>query len=76
MRGRFTFASEPLDMVLRKLERWYDIHFKLEDEHIRQRKFTGSVSRYSDITKILEMLELTTNIHFSVRGNQIVVEEN
>lgn len=76
MRGRFTFASEPLDMVLRKLERWYDISFKLEDERIRQRKFTGSVSRYSDITKILEMLELTTNIHFSIRGNQIVVEEN
>lgn len=76
MCGRFTFASEPLDMVLRKLERWYDIRFQLENEHIRQRKFTGSVSRYSDITKILEMLELTTNIHFSIRGDQIVVEEN
>lgn len=76
MKGRFTFASEPLDVVLRKLERWYDIHFELKDEHIRQRKFTGSVSRYSDITKILEMLEMTTNIHFSIQGNQILVEEN
>lgn len=76
MKGRFTFASEPLDMVLRKLERWYDIRFNLMDEHIRQRKFTGSISRYSDITKILEMLEMTTNIHFSIRGEQIVVEEN
>ena len=74
IQGRFAFAGEPLEVVLRKLGRWYNVRFEISDKHIRQRKFTGSVSRYSDVSKILEMLELTTDIHFCIQDNRIVVE--
>lgn len=76
IQGRFAFKSEELEIVLRKLERWYNVQFMVTDETIRKKRFTGSVSRYGDIGKILNMLEWTTNIRFEVVGNQINVVKN
>lgn len=75
IQGRFVFQSEELEQVLRKLTRWYNVEFMVRDEAIRRKRFTGSVARYGDITQILAMLELTTNIRFAVAGDKILVEK-
>lgn len=75
IQGRFVFQSEELEQVLRKLTRWYNVEFMVRDDVIKRKRFTGSVARYGDITQILAMLELTTNIRFAVAGDKIVVEK-
>lgn len=75
IRGRFAFKGEELEEVLRKLERWYNVQFSIREETIRKKRFTGNVSRYEDITRILEMLELTTDIRFRISGNIIAVDK-
>ncbi len=73
MSGRFAFKSESLEQVLRKLGRWYNVDFEIVDESIRKKRFTGNVSRYEEISRILDMLALTTDINFELEGNKIIV---
>lgn len=71
--GRFAFKSEELVQVLKKLERWYDVKFIIQDKFLVKKRFTGNMCRYETIDRILEMLALTTNVRFDMKENLIVV---
>lgn len=73
---RFAFSDDLLEDVLRKLERWYDIGFVIRHTDIRKCRFTGNLPKYSNLGKVLEILELTTHIHFVQKGKVIVVEKD
>ncbi len=74
IQDRFVFMSEPLERVARKLERWYDAEFLFVGQGLKEKRFTGSIPKYSNLTKVLNMLELTTNIRFRAEGRTVVVE--
>ena len=88
MGGKLTFASliygfpnafipivsEELEAVTRKLERWYDVSFFFTGESLKIKRFSGSIPKYSDLSKVLKMLELTTNIRFKKTDKTVVVE--
>lgn len=73
--GRFAFNSEPLESVVRKLSRWYNVEFFFVNNSLKERKFTGSIPKYQDISKVVEMLEYTSKARFSMKNNAIVVRE-
>ena len=73
---RFAFSDDLLEDVLRKLERWYDIGFVIRHTDIRKCRFTGNLPNYSNLGKVLEILELTTHIHFVQKVKVIVVEKD
>ncbi len=68
----FFFENEPIKNCLRQVARWYDVEIVYEDD-ISDKKVWGSVTRFSEISKVLEILELTGNIHFKVAGRRITV---
>lgn len=74
IRDRFVFASENLETVARKLERWYDVQFFFAGESLKAELFTGSIPKYTELSKVLKMLEMTTSIRFSQKGQTVVVE--
>lgn len=74
IRDRFVFASENLETVARKLERWYDVQFFFTGESLKAELFTGSIPKYTELSKVLKMLEMTTSIRFSQKGQTVVVE--
>lgn len=63
---RFVFMSEDFEHVAKKLERWYNVKFVFESDDLRKKCFSGSIPKYSEMHKILKMLELTTNICFEI----------
>lgn len=71
---RFTFSSEHMEGVIRKLSRWYNVNFFFENPSMKQKRFTGSLPKYEDISKVLEIIEMTTDIKFRVRGNTIIIQ--
>ncbi len=73
---RFAFSDDLLEDVLRKLERWYDIEFLITDSTIRNYRFTGILPKYTNLDKVLKILELTTRIHFVQKGKVILVERD
>lgn len=74
--GAFSFNDEPMDKVMRKLARWYDIEFELDPE-LKDQSVWGSVSRYERIEKVLDILKRTQqNIQIEIEGRRVVIRKN
>ena len=71
---RFTFASEDMEGVIRKLSRWYNVEFFFANASRKQKRFTGSLPKYSDISQVLKMIEMTTDIKFQLKENTIIIQ--
>jgi transmembrane sensor len=69
--GRTLFANEDIPAIMRKVSRWYDVDVEYRGR-LPERKFVGGISRSSDISALLKILELN-HIHFSVEGKKIVL---
>ncbi len=74
MQGRLEFSNEPLDIVLKRLARWYDFEYEFENVEARDYHFTARVSNTESISTILGMLEMTTDVKFDFKKNKIVVK--
>jgi len=70
--GKFVFESENISSIMRKLARWYDVEIIYKDE-FPDRTFTGSISRYDNISKILNKIMLTQAIHFKIEGRRVTI---
>lgn len=72
-RGRFAFADQPLEEIMRTLARWYDVEVHFANDTARTYRFTGNLPRYENFEKILELLRATGEVEFSVAGRAITV---
>ncbi|WEK34719.1 MAG: FecR domain-containing protein [Candidatus Pseudobacter hemicellulosilyticus] len=70
--GRFYFKSADLGMVLRQVERWYDVRISY-DKSI-QAHFSGSIYITDDFSEILKLIAFSSNVKFSVDGKNITVK--
>ena len=70
---RFTFASEDMEGVIRKLSRWYNVEFFFSNPSMKQKRFTGSLPKYADICQVLKMIEMTTDVKFEIKENTIII---
>jgi len=72
--GRFVFCEESLEDIMRRLSRIYDIEVFYMHKEVKNLKFSGDLSRYKDIEKIFEMLEVTKKVKFSKKNNTVIIE--
>ena len=70
--GFFKFNSEPVQSVMRKLSRWYNVDVIYEGE-ISKDRVNGTISRNKNINEVLEMLEGTKLVKFKVEGRKVIV---
>jgi transmembrane sensor len=70
--GKFVFNEEPLESILRKVARWYDIKVSYHDASARHVAFGGTMSRFSNVSKVLGKLEATGDVRFDLKksGNE------
>ncbi|HEY0177292.1 MAG TPA: DUF4974 domain-containing protein, partial [Pedobacter sp.] len=73
--GFFMFNYENLEQVMMKISRWYDIDVRYEDEDVKQQIFLGTVSRFENISKVLNMLEKTGNVKFRIEGKIVKISK-
>lgn len=70
--GEFVFNDEALESIMRKVSRWYDVEVIYNGVDIYE-EYGGSISRYDNLSKVLEKLELTGGIHFKIEGRRVTV---
>ncbi|WP_199141253.1 FecR family protein [Pedobacter sp. ASV12] len=70
--GRFTFVDEPIESIMRKVARWYDVDIVYKG-NMKEKAFAGSVSRYDNISKLLNTMEATNTVHFKIEGRRVIV---
>lgn len=69
--GIISFENADIETIMRQVGRWYDVRVEYQGE-IPRRLFTGGISRKSNLSGVLKVLELN-NIHFEIRNKVIVV---
>jgi len=72
--GYFQFDDEPLESVLRKISRWYNVDISYEKDSYDKISFSGTLSKYSDVKNILRKIEYTGAVKFNIEGRNIMVK--
>lgn len=70
--GYFLFKNEDIQGIMRKIARWYDVEVSYSGK-VPDIGFGGKISRSTDITEVLNALQLTNSVHFKIEGRRIVV---
>lgn len=71
---RFVFENEPLEGVLKKLERWYNIDVFIQNPSLKEMRFTGKLPKYENINQVLNILALTTRVKFELNERVLIVQ--
>lgn len=71
--GEFIFTNESLANILRRVSRWYNVQIIYVKPQADLPTFTGSVSRFENVSAVLKMLEETSNVRFAIEGKTIKV---
>lgn len=71
--GYFAFNSETLEEIMNRVERWYNVTVIFDDPSLKKETFIGSVSKYEQVSKVLNSLAGTNTITFKIEGNTIRV---
>ena len=71
--GNFVFRKQRLEEVLKTLARWYDVDVFYEDVSRKDVEFTGNIERFERFEEIIDLLRMTRDTDFEVKGKNIFV---
>ena len=71
--GRFVFEQQPLEDIMRTLERWYDIRVIFKDEGAKRISLSGNMKRYGDFSQVMKLLQMTGDVRFELHGNDVYI---
>lgn len=68
---QFKFSNTPLDVIMRQIQRWYDADIVYQEKP--NLHLNATIERNVPVTRILNLLEQTNQVHFKVTGKKIIV---
>ncbi|TKC65426.1 DUF4974 domain-containing protein [Pedobacter hiemivivus] len=71
--GFFMFNNESLENIMDKLSRWYNVKVVYEDQSLKTRSFIGTINKFENISKVLNMLEKTNVATFSINKEVLTI---
>ena len=72
--GKFVFEDEPIEEIMERLSRWYDVKVFYAKERIKKHTFTGIITRFADISDVLHLMEETAAVEFRIQGDTVTVK--
>ncbi|WP_295771673.1 FecR domain-containing protein [uncultured Mucilaginibacter sp.] len=71
--GLFLYNQQSLENIMRQVSRWYNVDVVYEDQDVKNQLFSGALSRFKNISEMLEVLETTGSVHFKIEGRRVTV---
>ncbi|MCK0131237.1 FecR family protein [Flavobacteriaceae bacterium F08102] len=72
--GYFSFKEKLLVDIMADLSRWYDVDVDFKNEKSKGFKFTGFLGKGKKIEEILNYIEKTNEVKFTIQGTTIIIE--
>lgn len=72
--GKFAFQGSSLRKVMSDLARWYNIEVVYDGE-FDDIKYSGTISRLEKIEEILNLIEMTNQVKFTIKDRRVIVME-
>lgn len=73
--NKFYFKNERLSSVMRKLARWYDVDIEFQTNLDNLGTFSGTTSKYDNLSKVLILMEQSEGLHFNIEGRKVIVSK-
>ena len=73
--GYFMFNDEPLEHILSRIARWYNVEIVYKNQDIRKKKFLGTITKYDQLSKTLSLMAKTKDVSFEINGNTVLVDD-
>ncbi|MGX5819449.1 FecR family protein [Chitinophaga lutea] len=71
--GNFDFRNEPLEDILRKVSRWYDVDIAYENGAPAGTALYGKISRSKSINAVIKVLEISGGVKIRLEGRKLIV---
>ncbi len=71
--GFFYFKDAPLDDIMKRLERWYNIRIVYTDPGLQKTVYSGKMKMYESVDDILRKFEKSGGLHFEFNENTITI---
>lgn len=71
--GLFVFEGDRLENIMSQISRWYNVDVQYADRSVLNETYSGTVTRFANISIVLKRLEITGNVKFKIAGRRIVV---
>ena len=68
--NKLVFRSEPFAQLALKLERWYNVKIRFDNEKYRMDELTGTF-KDQRIDEVMHALQLTSDFHYKISGDTI-----
>lgn len=73
VKGDFIFNEEPLESVMRKISRWYNVEVIYEGPVNKDLTIDGGVSEAKPISAVLERIQSAIHVRFKVQGKKVFI---
>ncbi|MEQ7801047.1 FecR domain-containing protein [Pedobacter sp. ASV1-7] len=70
--GYFIFRNEPIEEIMKKISRWYNIDVKYQGI-MSEEAFGGKYLKSNSLSELLSSLELTGTVKFKIDGRRVTV---
>lgn len=67
------FADETFEDIAIKMERWYNIKVTIADEDLKKQRYNGKFVNNETVYQVLEAIEVTTPIHYTIKEDEIII---
>jgi len=74
--GLFYFNDQSLEVIMQDISRWYNVPVVFRDESVKSILYSGTISRYSNVSQILSKIEQMGAVKFRIYSNKIIVSKD
>ena len=73
--NKLSFQEESLEDIMRTLSRWFNTKVVFEDEELKALVFSGNMEKFSDLTPLLRLFELSSDARFEVKEGTVYIRK-
>ena len=73
--GKIYFNNETLENLILQLERWYEVKFRFENEHIKSYHFSGVINKDRSLNYTLKIIQDINKVNFEIKEDQIIIKD-
>lgn len=74
--GVFAFEHTSLETLMDQIGRAYDLDVIFKDEALKQLHFSGTVEKKEDVKELLDIIQKTTHLKFTIKDRRIIIEKS
>jgi ferric-dicitrate binding protein FerR (iron transport regulator) len=74
LEGAYKFKDEPLLLICKRLENYYDVNIHMDGERLKNIRYTGTFSLRQDIRDVLRIINHEHQFRFRLDGSEIYIK--